>query len=381
MECICRFEKEHLLSHVEEQCADVLAIYRDMGLDPMVEPKTAVPIIGTGQPFCNYCGRMSMLLDLTEARMNGLLSAADLERQLWADAVQIEPYLKDEIDLEDWERSWPYLSFPLSEEELDMLKVALALQIEKHLNIFEDGTAETHPEEIEISFRKLDRFNHIFEKHFTARSGITDGLTKNRVIVKERICEFINQDMFPYVEQHCQDVLSQYRAMGIDPMIEPPTAISGFFSIDVPFFTYYNRMMNLLGLTGARRYLESPDVYKKQHISLEEFQTKYQYKENRYLDKLLDDIKKIEPYTKQGFDFVNWERQCPYLTFPIPEEDVVLYKEDLRTDLANNMKELLSSHEQSLLRNPKCIGIHLRLIEHTNYILEHHFLAKRSAAG
>ena len=140
MERICQFEKGHLFPHVEKQCADILAIYRAMGLDPMVEPKTAVSIIGTGQPFCNYCGRMFMLLDLTEARMNGLPSAADLEKQLRVDAVQIEPYLKNGIDLEDWERSWPYLSFPLSEEELDMLKVALALQIEKHLNIFDNGS-------------------------------------------------------------------------------------------------------------------------------------------------------------------------------------------------------------------------------------------------
>lgn len=380
MECVCQFEKGHLLPHVEKQCADILAIYRVMGLDPMMEPKTAVSIIGTGQPFCNYCGRMSMLLDLTEARMDNSDKAKDLEVLLRADAALIEPHLKNGLDLEDWERSWPYLSFPLSEEELDMLKVALALQIEKHLNIFDNGTVEEHPEEIEISFRKIDRINHIFEKHFTARSGITEGLTKNGVIVKERICEFINQGMFPYVEQYCQDILSKYRAMGIDPMIEPSTAISGFFSIEVPFFTYYNRMMNLLGLTGARRYLESPNVYKRQYMSLEEFQSKYQLKENRYLGRLLDDIKKTEPYAKQGFDFVNWEQQCPYLTFPIPEEDVTLYKEDLRTDLANNMKGLLSSHEQNLLENPYCIGVHLRLIEHTNYILKRHFLAKRSAA-
>ena len=381
MERVCQFEKGHLLPHVEEQCADILAIYRAMGLDPMVEPTTAVSIIGTGKPFCNYYGRMSMLLDLTEARMNGLPSVSDLEGQLRADATQLEPYLKDGIDLDDWERSWPYLSFPLSEEELDMLKVALALQIEKHLNIFDNGTVEEHPEEIEISFRKIDRINHIFEKHFTARSGITEGLTKNGVIVLDRVCEFINGNGIPFVERYCQDILSQYRAMGIDPMVEPPTAISAFFSIEVPFYTYYDRMANLLGLTGSRRYLESPEVYKDKWESLEKFQAKYQKRESSYLEDLLIDIKKIKPYVEQGFDFVNWERQCPYLTFPIQEDKVKILEKKMRTQFVNIMRGFTAFHEQSLLRNPKCIGIYFRLIDRTNYLLCQHYLAKRSAAG
>ena len=381
MERVCQFKKGQLLPYVEEQCTDILAIYRAMGLDPIVEPKTAVSIIGTGKPFCNYYGRMSMLLDLTEARMNSLPAVSALEGQLRADAVLIEPYLKDGIDLDDWERSWPYLSFPLSEEELDMLKVALALQIEKHLNIFDNGTAEAHPEEIEISFRKIDRIDHIFEKHFTARSGITEGLTKNGVIVKERICEFINQGMFPYVEQYCQDILSQYRAIGIDPMVEPPTAMSVFFSTEVPFYTYYGRMMNLLGLTGARKYLESPNIYKGENRSLEEFQAEYQYRENRHLSRLLEDIKKIKPYVEQGFDFVNWEWQCPYLTFPISDDKVQILKKKLHTDLGNNMRGFTKLFESNMLENPYCIDILLRHIKRENYLLKLHYFAKRSTAG
>ena len=381
MERICQFEKGHLFPHVEKQCADILAIYRAMGLDPMVEPKTAVSIIGTGQPFCNYCGRMFMLLDLTEARMNGLPSAADLEKQLRVDAVQIEPYLKNGIDLEDWERSWPYLSFPLSEEDLALLKVALALQVEKHFGLFENGTAEAHPEEIEISFRKFDRINHIAEKHFTARSGITEGVTKNGVIAKERICEFINQGMFPYVEQYCQDVLSQYRAMGIDPMIEPPTAMSVFFTREVSFFTYYDRMMNLLGLTGARRYLESPDVYKGKWEPLEKFQAKYQKREAEYLEELLTDIKKIKPFVEQNFDFINWEWMCPYLTFPIPEDEVEYLKKKLRTDLTQDLNVFRPLFEPNMLESPYCIDIKLRHIKQESNLLRLHYLAKRSAAG
>lgn len=381
MECTCQFEKGHLLPHVEKQCADILAIYRAMGLDPIVEPKTAVSIIGTGKPFCNYYGRMSMLLDLTEARMNNTANAKDLEVLLRADAVLIEPYLKDGIDLEDWERSWPYLSFPLSEEELDMLKVALALQIEKHLNIFDNGTAEAHPEEIEVSFRKLDRLNHIFEKHFTARSGITKGLTKNGVLVWDRVCEFINEGQLPYVEQYCQDVLSQYRAIGIDPMIEPPTAQSTMHGGEVPFYNYYDRMVDLLGLTGARRYLESPDIYKKKWDPLEKFQAKYQKREAKYLEELLVDIKKIKPYAEQGFDFVNWERHCPYITFPLPEDKVQILKKQLGIQFTNVMRGFTAFFEQNMLGSPESIGVYFRLVDRTNYILERHFLAVRSAAG